>query len=90
MNAVLFVVQIPTAEIPLGLEKDYKALLANPRTKPQPNSGIEKLAENVWLIELPAGLLFLAELQSTVRDRKLLFQLLQLGKKWSKIEVPQS
>jgi hypothetical protein len=83
-SCILVVVEIPTSETPLGLLRDYQHLLASPRTKPLPNSGIEKLAENVWLIPLNGGLLFLGGLLHELEAANTLkFHTLQLGKDWS-------
>jgi hypothetical protein len=87
MNTLLVIVQIPSAEKHLGLVSDYQALITNPKTIPTPNTGVEKPAENVWLIPLDGGLRFLAGLFCELDSRiSLQFQIFQLGKHWSLIE----
>jgi hypothetical protein len=79
MNAVILVVEIPVAERDLGLKRDYERLLANRPANKEQNEGSQRLAENVWLIELPAGLLFLAELIQELRGSKVFVRLVPLS-----------
>ena len=88
MNTLLVVVQVPNSQKAVGLAGEYKALLDHPSTIPSPNSGVEKLAENVWLIPLDGGLHFLAGLLLELRhNRSLQYRILQLGKRWSWLDA---
>jgi hypothetical protein len=78
-NAMLVIVEIPSAEEPLGLAADYNALINNQTTLPKPNTSVEKLAENVWLIPLAGNSRFLAELLYELKGLKVVYHALLLS-----------